>query len=146
MLARMQLAAALRGSGNVMQSATEIACGDVKPGGMLAAASREQQGDMSIDAGLFPLIWPLHQASSKAGTSCQVGMAAGVNCAAQLQQQEVQRCRTSAVLVTRVLRWHCCRQRWHMWLPPAWSWMSTVPHTSSHSCPFTSWRCSRARC
>ena len=75
----MQLAAALRGSGNVMQRATEIACGDVKPGGMLAAASREQQGDMSIDAGLFPLIWPLHQASSKAGTSCQVGMAAGVN-------------------------------------------------------------------
>jgi hypothetical protein len=87
MLARMQLAAALRGSGNVMQEAIEIASGDVKPGGMLAAASGEQQGDMSVDAGLFPLIWPLHQASSKAGTFCQVN-SLGVSCAPQLQQQE----------------------------------------------------------
>lgn len=73
-LARRELAAALRGCGQLVWTACDIASREVGPDGRLTAASGKQSGQLSIDSGLLAEVWPLHAKSSALGTSCQVGV------------------------------------------------------------------------
>ena len=70
-LARRRLATALRGCGELAWRCCDLASGDVGADGRLAAASGVPSPRMSIDAGLFPQVYPLHMLSARLGTACQ---------------------------------------------------------------------------
>lgn len=75
-LARRELATVLRGCGQLVWTACDIASGEVGRSGRLAAASGKQSEQLSIDSGLFDKVWPLHAQSSALGTRIQVGQQA----------------------------------------------------------------------
>jgi hypothetical protein len=135
MLARQQLAAALRGTGGVMQQAVDVASGPTDERGRLAAASGRAKGQLSIDEGLYPLIWPLHQKTCAAGTSCQVSREAGSRRRLLGAGRRCDSCVLSQRRLPSPTR-----------LPLAGSWMSTDPPTCSPTSHSSSWECCPAPC
>jgi hypothetical protein len=72
MLARRQLASALRAVGAIVKESMDVITGEADDKGRLKAASGEQAPHVSIDSGLHDRVWPLHQKASAAGTAAQV--------------------------------------------------------------------------
>lgn len=73
MLARGQLAAALRGSGELLWRACDIATGPLGADGRLKAATGRQAENLSMDAGLAERVMPLHNLAAGLGSATQVG-------------------------------------------------------------------------
>ena len=71
MLARLSLAESLRASGELMCSTIDAVSGEVGPAGRLAAATGKLTPKMSVDAGMYSVVLPMHQLSVAAGLACQ---------------------------------------------------------------------------
>ena len=70
MLARLSLAESLRASGELMCSTIDAVSGEVGPAGRLAAATGKLTSKMSVDAGMYSVVLPMHQLSPRRYISC----------------------------------------------------------------------------
>jgi len=124
-LARRELATVLRGCGQLVWTACDIASGEVGRSGRLAAASGKQSEQLSIDSGLFDKVWPLHAQSSALGTRIQVG-------------QQALNCLQGAGLPCHCGKWKHSRIGWSGGLAAhkfsaSWIWWTDVRFTISPS-------------
>ena len=147
MLARGQLATALRGSGELLWRACDIATGPLGADGRLKAATGRQAENLSMDAGLAERVMPLHNLAAGLGSATQVGGGTCGHVAARSQE-------TGTVREEELPGWRL--SIWAGALPAGRAHvrgggalgrsMCAAPRTCCRTPPFGSWRCWRAPC